>query len=67
MIAKVIVRGDDRAAAIERMLATLAAIRIEGVETNLAFLQRVLGHAAFRAGEVRTGFVDSHKAALLSP
>jgi 3-methylcrotonyl-CoA carboxylase alpha subunit len=66
MIAKVIVRGDDRAAAIERMLATLAAIRIEGVETNLAFLQRVLGHPAFRAGEVRTGFVDRHKQGLLA-
>ena len=65
MIAKVIVLGADRGAAIERMLATLAAITIEGVETNLAFLQRVIGHAAFRAGDVRTGFVDRFKKELL--
>ena len=67
MIAKVIVHAADREGAIERMLATLAAVRVEGVETNLAFLQRVVAHPAFRAGEVRTGFVDRHKAALLGP
>jgi len=66
MIAKVIVHGPDRGAAIERMLAALAGIRIEGVDTNLAFLQRVIAHPAFRAGEVRTDFVERHKGALLS-
>jgi len=66
MIAKVIVHGPDRDAAIERMLAALAEIRIEGVDTNLAFLQRVIAHPAFRAGEVRTNFVERHKAGLLS-
>jgi 3-methylcrotonyl-CoA carboxylase alpha subunit len=65
MIAKVIVLGADRGAAIERMLATLAAVTIEGVDTNLAFLQKVIGHAAFRAGDVRTGFVDRFKKELL--
>jgi 3-methylcrotonyl-CoA carboxylase alpha subunit len=65
MIAKVIVLGADRGAAIERMLATLAAVAIEGVDTNLAFLQKVIGHAAFRAGDVRTGFVDRFKKELL--
>ena len=65
MIAKVIVLGADRGAAIDRMLATLAAITIEGVETNLAFLQKVIAHAAFRAGDVRTGFVDRFKKELL--
>jgi 3-methylcrotonyl-CoA carboxylase alpha subunit len=65
MIAKVIVLGADRGAAIERMLGTLAAVAIEGVDTNLAFLQKVIGHAAFRAGDVRTGFVDRFKKELL--
>ena len=67
MIAKLIVHGSNRADAIERMLETLGSIRIEGIETNLAFLQRVIGHAAFRAAEVSTGFIDQHKAELLSP
>jgi len=66
MIAKVIVAGSDRTEAIERMLGALTSISIEGIETNLAFLQRVVGHPAFRAGEVRTGFVERHKADLLS-
>jgi 3-methylcrotonyl-CoA carboxylase alpha subunit len=65
MIAKVLVVGSDRTEAIDRMLATLASISIEGIETNLAFLQRVVSHPAFRAGEVRTGFVERHKADLL--
>jgi len=65
MIAKVIVRGIDRGAAIERMLATLGTIRIEGVETNLAFLQRVISHPAFRSGDVCTSFVERYKKDLL--
>ena len=65
MIAKVIVLDADRGAAIERMLATLDAIAIEGIDTNLAFLKKVLSHAAFRAGDVRTGFVDRFKKDLL--
>jgi 3-methylcrotonyl-CoA carboxylase alpha subunit len=67
MIAKVIVHGADRDAAIERMLQTLGATSVEGVETNLAFLKRAIGHPAFRAGEVRTSFVDRYKADLLAP
>jgi 3-methylcrotonyl-CoA carboxylase alpha subunit len=47
------------------MLATLGAIAIEGVDTNLGFLQKVIGHPAFRAGDVRTGFVDRFKKELL--
>jgi 3-methylcrotonyl-CoA carboxylase alpha subunit len=65
MIAKLIVRGADRADAIARMEQTLAATVIEGVDTNLAFLLKVLAHPAFRAGDVRTGFVDRYKAELL--
>jgi 3-methylcrotonyl-CoA carboxylase alpha subunit len=65
MIAKVIVLDADRSAAIERMLVTLGAIAIEGVDTNLAFLRKVLAHAAFRAGDVRTAFVDRFKKDLL--
>ena len=66
MIAKVIAHGATRDAAIDRLRAALAAIRIEGVETNLVFLQRTLDHAAFRGGDVFTGFIDAHKAVLLA-
>ena len=66
MIAKVIAHGESRDAAIDRLLAALAQVRIEGVETNLLFLQRTLDHPSFRAGEVFTGFIDAHKAVLLA-
>ena len=66
MIAKVIAHGDDRDAAIARMLAALDAIEVEGVETNRAFLRRTIDHAAFRSGRVSTGFVDANKAELLA-
>ncbi|MGE0798621.1 MAG: biotin carboxylase N-terminal domain-containing protein [Lautropia sp.] len=65
MIAKIIAHGADRDAAIARLAAALAAIEIAGVETNLAFLRQTIQHPAFRAGEVSTGFVERHKAALL--
>jgi 3-methylcrotonyl-CoA carboxylase alpha subunit len=65
MIAKLIVADTDRDSAIERMRATLAAVAVEGVETNLQFLRRVVAHPAFRAGDVGTGFVERHKASLL--
>jgi acetyl/propionyl-CoA carboxylase alpha subunit len=61
------VHAAHRDGAIERMLRTLEAIAVEGVETNLAFLQRTVAHPAFRAGEVHTGFVDRHRADLLAP
>jgi 3-methylcrotonyl-CoA carboxylase alpha subunit len=67
MIAKVIAHGATREAAIDRLLEALSAIVVEGVETNLAFLRRVIGHPAFRAGAVHTGFIDEHRAALLAP
>jgi 3-methylcrotonyl-CoA carboxylase alpha subunit len=65
MIAKVIVHQTDRDAAIDHMLETLAEISVEGVETNLSFLKRTVGHGAFRAGQVHTGFIERHSADLL--
>ena len=67
MIAKIIVHGRDRQSAIERMLSALDATQIGGIETNIAFLRKSLAHAAFRSGEVRTNFLDRHRAELLKP
>jgi 3-methylcrotonyl-CoA carboxylase alpha subunit len=65
LIAKMIAHAPDRDSAIARLLAALDATRIEGITTNVAFLRRVIDHAAFRAGRTLTGFVETHKAALL--
>jgi 3-methylcrotonyl-CoA carboxylase alpha subunit len=41
MIAKLIVRGDDRAQALARMAQALAAVEVVGPATNVAFLGRL--------------------------
>jgi len=59
MLAKVIVRGADRAEAIEKLRAALGATEIFGMETNLRYLQRICESDAFSAGGVTTSFLKS--------
>ena len=54
LLAKIITTGDTRDLAIDAMEHSLALTRIAGVETNLAYLQQVIGTPAFRAGDVST-------------
>lgn len=65
MVAKVIVHGTTREAAIERMLMALDTAIVEGIQTNIGFLRRAINHPAFRAGALHTGFIDEHKQTLL--
>jgi 3-methylcrotonyl-CoA carboxylase alpha subunit len=67
MIAKLIVHGEDRAAALRRLADALAAYEIVGVATNVAFLLRVVAHDAFASGRVDTGLIARHHAALFPP
>jgi len=67
MIAKLIVHGDDRAAALRRMTEALGEYEIVGVATNVAFLKRVVMHEAFASGHVDTGLIARHQAALFPP
>lgn len=65
MIAKLVCHGATRASALDRMAAALAATRIKGLKSNVAFLRHIVDHPAFRAGQVHTGFFDQHKPALV--
>jgi 3-methylcrotonyl-CoA carboxylase alpha subunit len=67
MIAKLIVHGEDRAAALRRLADALSGYEIAGVATNVAFLQRVVAHEAFASGNVDTGLIERHHAALFPP
>lgn len=58
MLAKLIVWGADRDAAIERMQWALSRYIILGVITNLPFLSAVLAHPVFQSGEIHTHFLD---------
>ncbi len=65
MIAKVIAWGEDRTAAAQRLRRALMETEIAGLATNAAFLIDVLGHPAFLAEEIDTGFIERHRADLL--
>jgi 3-methylcrotonyl-CoA carboxylase alpha subunit len=67
MIAKLIVHGEDREAAVRKLSEALAAYQIVGVATNVAFLSRVVAHEAFASGRVDTGLIGRHHGALFPP
>jgi urea carboxylase len=54
MLAKIIVHAADRAAALARLHAALAATRIVGIETNLDYLRQVTAAGPFAAGGIST-------------
>ncbi len=58
LLAKVIAKGNTRAQAIGRVLVALQAFQIQGVQTNVALLLRVLQDPEFLAGNVDTGIVE---------
>ena len=60
MIAKLSVHAEDRAAAIARLRAALRDYVVLGIATNAAYLDEVLAHPAFAAGETHTGFLQQH-------
>ena len=57
MIAKLIAHGADRAEALDRLGDALAETVVEGVTTNLPFLRWLVGHPAFRDGDLSTDFL----------
>ncbi|MCT5997310.1 acetyl/propionyl/methylcrotonyl-CoA carboxylase subunit alpha [Pseudomonas aeruginosa] len=65
MLAKLIAWGETREEARQRLLAMLAETSVGGLRTNLAFLRRILGHPAFAAAELDTGFIARHQDDLL--
>jgi len=58
LIAKLIVRGRDRAEAIARMRRALEMFVVEGVKTSLPLQQRILAEPDFAAGRLNTHFLD---------
>jgi len=60
LLGKISAWGEGRAMAIARLAAALRDTAVLGPTTNLAFLQDVLAHPAFRRGETHTGFLPEH-------
>ena len=64
MISKLIVHGANRDLAASKLGHALRQYRILGVDTNLAFLARLVALPGFSAAEIDTGFVARHRDAL---
>lgn len=67
MLAKLIAHGPDRTAAIARMRAAVRDYVILGVTTNTGYLDAILAHPRFLAGDVSTGFLAEEAAVLTAP
>ncbi len=59
MIAKIIVRGTDRADALARLDSALADTRVYGLETNLPYLRQIIASEGFRIGSVTTKYLST--------
>ena len=60
MLAKLIVYGEDRPAAIARMRSALEQTAVFGVKTNAPLLHAIAAHPAFQQGHTHTGFLVEH-------
>lgn len=60
MLAKLVVHGNSRAEAIQRMKEAIAQYEIEGAATTLPFGRFVMDHPAFVSAEFDTNFVKEH-------
>lgn len=58
LLAKLIVWGEDRDAAVCRMRWALDEYIVEGIRTTVPFHRRVLRDPAFLAGDIDTGYID---------
>jgi urea carboxylase len=58
LLAKVIARGATRDDALARLQAALDATRLDGIETNLAYLRQLIRDEVFASGRMTTRYLD---------
>lgn len=58
LLGKLIIRGSDRADAVDRAVRALYAFEVEGIQTTIGFHLRLLRHPDFLAGRVHTRWVE---------
>jgi acetyl-CoA carboxylase biotin carboxylase subunit len=66
LLAKLIARGEDRDAAIRKLVYALRQSSIQGLRTNRDFLIRLLDHREFRQGRAHTGFIAERLVELVA-
>ena len=66
MIAKLIVRGEDRQDAVRKLALALEEYEVAGPVTNIDFLKRCCESKDFAEGRVETGYIPKHHDELFS-
>ncbi|KAK5110674.1 hypothetical protein LTR85_000756 [Meristemomyces frigidus] len=66
MIAKLIVSGPDRKAALQKMERALEEYEVAGPVTNIEFLKKCCRSPAFVRGEVETGYIQKYHEELFA-
>jgi urea carboxylase len=59
LLAKIIVKGEDRAAALAAMRRALDHTHLYGIETNLDYLRTIIASDVFNAGAQTTAFLST--------
>jgi 3-methylcrotonyl-CoA carboxylase alpha subunit len=65
MIAKLIVWGETRVEAVQRLRRALAEYEVVGVQTNLGLLRAIAAHPAFGKAAIDTGFIARNANVLM--
>ncbi|MEY9974238.1 acetyl-CoA carboxylase biotin carboxylase subunit [Lysinibacillus sp. RC46] len=60
MISKLVVWGETRAIACERLIEALKAYKVEGIQTNIPMLLKTVTHEQFLKGYTTTKFVEEY-------
>jgi len=60
MIAKLIVWGENREKALQRLTKALSEYHVGGVKTNLDFLGKLVSSKPFIEEDIDTGFIEKH-------
>lgn len=61
MLGKIIVKGQDREEAIEKMKSAIEETKIDGIKTNLPYQMAILETEDFIGGDYDTGFIEDNK------
>jgi pyruvate carboxylase len=67
MLVKVSAKGRTLKGAAQRLNRALREFRIRGVKTNIGFLENVVQHPTFQAGEATVGFIKNHPGLMKVP
>ncbi len=65
MISKLVVWGEDREIAREKMILALKSYIVHGIRTNISFLKQVIQHKAYITNKITTKYCDEHTSDII--